>query len=279
MITIRPSATHALIGSPIYHSKSPEIYMRFAEVSSIKNMNYVLLEASSNNFFSKIQDFISEGGKGINVTTPFKVEAYALASKLTARAQVAGAVNLLTFNNGLILGDNTDGLGLKNDLIKNANFDWTHKKILLLGAGGAARGVLLPLLERCPLKLTIANRTMTKAYELAKIFWPYRGDCELNVCSLSDVSSQYDLVINATSTSLHADSIPLKPSIFSSETLAYDMMYGSYPTVFMQFAASQGALVRDGLGMLIEQASEAFFVWHSIRPNTSSIFSALQVQA
>ncbi|AIY40028.1 Shikimate 5-dehydrogenase I alpha [Collimonas arenae] len=271
-------AAYVVIGNPIAHSKSPAIHARFA-ADTAQDMRYTHLLAPLDGFAATVREFIAQGGRGANVTVPFKLEAYALADELTTRAKAAGAVNTLKFENGRILGDNTDGIGLVSDIVRNAGFDLTHKKILLLGAGGAARGVILPLLEGKPAQLVIANRTVAKAEELVQQFQSY-GDRPgiLSACGFTDAWQQFDLVINATSASLQAELPPLAASLFGPATLAYDMMYGSQPTVFMQFAAAHGAQVRDGLGMLVEQAAEAFFVWRGVRPSTDAVFAALRTQ-
>jgi shikimate dehydrogenase len=269
---------YVVIGNPIAHSKSPAIHARFA-ADTAQDMRYAHLLAPLDGFAATVQEFISQGGRGANVTVPFKLEAYALASQLTTRAKAAGAVNTLKFEDGQIVGDNTDGVGLVSDIVRNAGVDLMHKKILLLGAGGAARGVVLPLLEGQPAQLVIANRTVAKATELVQQFQQY---CEhpdiLSACGFADVSQPFDLVINATSASLQAELPPIAASVFGPATLAYDMMYGSRQTVFMQFAATNGAQVRDGLGMLVEQAAEAFFVWRGVRPHTDAVFAALRAQ-
>lgn len=278
MTAVPSFAAYVVIGNPIAHSKSPDIHARFAAATG-QDMRYARLLAPLDGFVATVREFVAQGGRGANVTVPFKLEAYALASKLTARAQAAGAVNTLKFDGDEILGDNTDGVGLVNDIVLNAGVDLSRKKILLLGAGGAARGVLLPLLECRPAQLTIANRTAAKALELVQQFQQYNGgDCALSACGFADVQEQYDLVINATSASLQAELPPIAASVFGPATLAYDMMYGAQPTVFMQFAATHGALVRDGLGMLVEQAAEAFFVWRGVRPHTDEVFAALRAQ-
>jgi shikimate dehydrogenase len=280
--TTAPFAEYAVIGNPIAHSKSPDIHARFA-AETAQDMRYARLLAPLDAFAATVQEFVAQGGRGANVTVPFKLEAYALAGTLTARAKAAGAVNTLKFDGGEIIGDNTDGVGLVTDIVRNAGFDLAQKKILLLGAGGAARGVLLPLLEARPAQLTIANRTVAKAQELVEQFQPFAGagagvDCKLSACSFAEARQQYDLVINATSASLQAELPPLATSVFGPATLAYDMMYGRQPTVFMQFAAANGAQVRDGLGMLVEQAAESFFVWRGVRPHTDAVFTALRAQ-
>ncbi|MDB5767640.1 MAG: aroE [Collimonas fungivorans] len=277
-MTAKITAAYVVIGNPIAHSKSPDIHAHFAAQTG-QDMGYARLLAPLDGFVAAVQEFIGQGGRGANVTVPFKLEAYALASSLTPRAQAAGAVNTLKFDGGDILGDNTDGVGLVTDIMDNAGFDLAHKKILLLGAGGAARGVLLPLLERQPAQLTIANRTAAKAQQLVQQFQPYSGaDGILSACGFAEATQQYDLVINATSASLQAELPPLAASVFGPATLAYDMMYGPQPTIFMQFAASHGARVRDGLGMLVEQAAESFFIWRGVRPRTDAVFAALRAQ-
>ncbi|SFA79799.1 shikimate dehydrogenase [Collimonas sp. OK607] len=278
MTAVPSFAAYVVIGNPIAHSKSPDIHARFAAATG-QDMEYARLLAPLDGFVATVREFVAQGGRGANVTVPFKLEAYALASKLTARAKAAGAVNTLKFDGDEILGDNTDGVGLVNDIVLNAGFDLAHKKILLLGAGGAARGVLLPLLECRPAQLTIANRTTAKVLELVQQFQQYNvGARTLSACGFAEVQQQYDLVINATSASLQAELPPISASAFGPATLAYDMMYGAQPTVFMQFAAAHGAQVRDGLGMLVEQAAESFFVWRGVRPHTDAVFAALRAQ-
>ncbi|AMO98672.1 shikimate 5-dehydrogenase [Collimonas arenae] len=270
-------AEYVVIGNPIAHSKSPDIHTRFA-ADTAQDLRYGRLLAPLDGFVAAVQEFVAQGGKGANVTVPFKLEAYALATTLTTRAKAAGAVNTLKFDGGGMLGDNTDGIGLVTDIARNAGFDLEGKKILLLGAGGAARGVILPLLESHPAQLVIANRTPAKALELVQQFQPFAEQCALSACGFADVQQQFDLVINATSASLQADVPPIAPQVFGVATLAYDMMYGKQPTVFMQFAAAHGAQVRDGLGMLVEQAAESFFVWRGVRPRTDAVFVSLRTQ-
>lgn len=269
---------YVVIGNPVAHSKSPDIHARFA-ADTAQDMRYGRLLAPLDGFVATVQEFVAQGGKGANVTVPFKLEAYALATVLTARAKAAGAVNTLKFEAGGMLGDNTDGVGLVTDIVRNAGVDLANKKILLLGAGGAARGVVLPLLECRPAQLVIANRTPPRALELAQRFQQYTDvHCKLTACGFAELQQQFDLVINATSASLQAALPPIAPGVFGSATLAYDMMYGRQPTIFMQFAAAQGAQVRDGLGMLVEQAAESFFVWRGVRPHTEVMFATLRAQ-
>src|SRR5450830_288250 len=246
---------YVVIGNPIAHSKSPEIHAQFA-AQTAQQLSYERLLAPLQGFKAAVKVFIANGGKGANVTVPFKLEAHALADRLTDRARLAGAVNTLKFEGGSILGDNTDGAGLVVDIVHNAGVALAGKRVLLLGAGGASRGALLPLLEQKPAELVLANRTHAKAQELVTQFAEYG--------------------------SLAADVPPIPVSVFSrtaeATTLAYDMMYGKQPTVFMEFAARHGAIARDGLGMLVEQAAEAFFLWRGVRPETADVFASLRAQ-
>jgi shikimate dehydrogenase len=261
-----------VIGNPIAHSKSPDIHARFAALTR-QHLVYERLLAPLDGFVDAVQQFVRDGGKGMNVTVPFKLEAHAFATRLTQRAKAAGAVNTLQFNHGEIVGDNTDGIGLVQDIVKNAGIAIAGKSVLLLGAGGAARGVILPLLEQKPSRLVLANRTQSKADELARQFAEYG---RIDVSTFAALSQPFDLVINATAASLVADVPPISPKVFTANTLAYDMMYGKAPTVFMQFSAAHGAQVRDGLGMLVEQAAESFYVWRGVRPDTAAVFAELR---
>ena len=263
---------YAVIGHPVAHSKSPEIHARFA-AQTRQDLTYERLQAPLDGFAATVRSFIGRGGRGANVTVPFKLEAHGLASELTERARAAGAVNTLKFERGVIFGDNTDGTGLVTDIVHNAAIAIAGKRILLLGAGGAARGVLLPLLNQNPACLVIANRTESKAQRLAQQF---NQQGAILASDFAGLRGPFDLIVNATSASLSADVPPIPASAFSRDTLAYDMMYGTAPTVFMRFAAQRGAAVRDGLGMLVEQAAESFFVWRGVRPDTAPVFAALR---
>ncbi len=265
---------YLVIGNPIAHSKSPEIHARFAAHSG-QVLRYERLLAPLDGFAASVHSFIASGGKGANVTVPFKLEAHALADRLSERARLAGAVNTLMFRGGEIFGDNTDGAGLVVDIVQNAGIDLSGKRILLLGAGGAARGVLQPLLEQQPREIVLANRTEAKARELAAQFAAFG---HLNAAAYADLTGVFDVVINATSASLSADLPPVPAEVFGAATLAYDMMYGKQPTRFMDFAAQHGATVRDGLGMLVEQAAEAFLLWRGVRPHTAEVFADLRAQ-
>jgi shikimate dehydrogenase len=225
-------------------------------------------------FAASVQQFVDAGGKGANVTVPFKLEAFALADRLSARAAMAGAVNTLTFSSGEIIGDNTDGIGLVRDIQHNAGTPIHGRRVLLLGAGGAARGALLPLLEEQPASLTIANRTLSKAVELVELAKSAnRFNCEVEAKTWEQLDGRFDLIINATSASLQSEVPPISSSIFSASSLAYDMMYADVQTSFNQYAQRCGAQTRDGLGMLIEQAAEAFLIWRGVRPETAPVFA------
>jgi shikimate dehydrogenase len=266
-----------VIGNPVAHSRSPEIHARFAQQTG-ELIDYARLLAPLDGFAQTVDDFMDAGGRGANVTVPFKLQAYALATELSVRAQAAGAVNTLRFggDNGgdVIHGDNTDGVGLVADIVQQGGYTLHGKRVLLLGAGGAARGVLLPLLEQQPAELVIANRTLHRAELLVQEFPAPHG--VLRASAYDTLDGAYDVIVNATSASL-ADALPpLDGAVFAPGALAYDMMYGRDATPFMRFAASHGAAVRDGLGMLVEQAAESFFVWRGVRPDTGPVHVALR---
>ncbi len=260
---------YAVFGHPIAHSKSPQIHAAFARQTG-QSMTYEAILAPLDGFADSIAQFTATGGRGANVTVPFKEEAYKLAKHLSPRAQRAGAVNTLSFDADGLLGDNTDGAGLVADLTRNLDCTLAGKRILLLGAGGAARGVIEPLLELQPSALVIANRTLSRAQELADLFG--RG---VTACSFDAANTPFDLVINATAASLAGELPPLSASVFNATTLAYDMMYGR-DTPFLSFARTHGAVTADGLGMLVEQAAEAFHVWRGVRPDTAAVIASLR---
>lgn len=265
---------YAVVGNPIAHSKSPLIHAEFARQTR-QDLSYAALLAPLDGFARTVQEFRQAGGKGLNVTVPFKQEAWRLATRLTERAQLAQAVNTLKFEDGGILGDNTDGAGLVRDITSNLGFAIRGKKILLMGAGGAARGVILPLLKQCPALFAIANRTADKAHELAQLFLPH-GDISSGEYN-SLAGCHFDLVINATSSSLSGELPPLPGGVFSPGSLAYDMMYGKGLTPFLLFAQAHGAAqLADGLGMLVEQAAESFFLWRGVRPDTRPVIELLK---
>ena len=273
-MTAKPDQ-YVVIGNPVAHSKSPAIHAQFAAQTG-ESIAYERLAAPLDDFAACVQHFMQSGGRGANVTVPFKLEAFALATQLTPRAQAAGAVNTLSFEDGRIVGDNTDGVGLVRDIVHNAGVVLEGRRILLLGAGGAARGVVMPLLAGRPQQLVVANRTFARAQELVQSF-PAAASV-LKAAAFDDLSGQFDVIINATSASLSADLPAVPATLFGPQVFVYDMMYAATPTVFMQWAAQHGACVRDGLGMLVEQAAESFFVWRGARPDTAPVYAALRVQ-
>ncbi|MFT0211570.1 shikimate dehydrogenase [Pseudomonas sp. F1_0610] len=257
--------SYVVIGNPIGHSRSPQIHQSFAQATA-QIMSYERLLAPLDAFEQSVRNFMQQGGKGANITVPFKEQAFAMADVLTPRAQRAGAVNTFKFeDNGCILGDNTDGAGLVLDL-KRLSVQLSGQRILLLGAGGAARGALAPLLAEQPTQLVIANRTLTKAQQLAALFADLG---EVQACSFDQLQQPFDLIINATSASLSGELPALSPACITTQhTQCYDMMYGAEITAFNQWALAQGAAqVMDGLGMLVAQAAEAFQLWRGVLPN------------
>jgi len=263
---------YAVIGNPISHSKSPLIHKLFAEQTG-QDLSYEAVEAPLEGFAETVQRLRAEGYKGCNVTVPFKFEAFRLCDRLGDRARDAKAVNTLLFQDGQTLGANTDGAGLLADIEKNLNFKLMWKDALLLGAGGAAAGVVWPLFN-AGLGVVIANRTVEKARLLAEEF---AGSGTVYAKRYDELAGkQFDLVINATSSGLAGELPPLPDGLFKPGALAYDMMYGR-ETPFMAFARKQGAaVVSDGLGMLVEQAAEAFFLWRNVRPDTRPVLESLR---
>ena len=265
---------YAVFGHPIAHSKSPHIHAVFARQTG-QDMTYDAILAPVDGFAATVANFVATGGRGANVTVPFKQEAFDLASRVSPRAQRAGAVNTLSFDRDGMLGDNTDGAGLVADLDRNLEFRCRDKRILLLGAGGAARGVIEPLLAQRPAALVIANRTVSRAQELAERFGGDTQPCDITACRFEAATMPFALVINATAASLAGEVPALSPAIFSSHTLAYDMMYGR-DTPFLSLARRHDAMTADGLGMLVEQAAEAFLLWRGIRPDTAPVIASLR---
>ncbi len=267
------NARYAVIGNPVEHSKSPEIHTAFAQATR-QIIAYQRLLAPLDKFRETIDQFRAEGAAGCNITVPFKRKAFAFATTLSARAREAVAVNTLRFDGELVFGDNTDGVGLVRDIECNLNFPIGKKRILLLGAGGAARGIIGPLLRSKPAQLAIANRTFDNAVQLATQFQALGNICVLSLENL--VEHQFDLVINATSASLNNSQLPIPAACFVAQTLAYDLMYGKVDTPFMRFAKAAGIQAVDGLGMLVEQAAEAFFVWRGLHPDTAPVIRQLK---
>ncbi len=265
---------YAVIGNPIAHSKSPSIHAEFARLSG-EILSYTAELVEIGEVKSFIEKFSKENGKGLNVTVPFKQDAFQLATQLSERAQRAGAVNTLKITGDVIFGDTTDGVGLLNDLVKNHKQQLKNKNILVLGAGGAVRGVLEPLLLESPTSLVISNRTIEKAQQLAKDFTRFGN---ISACGFADLTGkQFDIIINGTSASLSGDLPPLPENLFSENACAYDMMYAAKPTPFMQWATKQGVKnCFDGLGMLVEQAAESFYIWRKKRPETQGVIEKLR---
>ncbi|MGY3944722.1 shikimate dehydrogenase [Aeromonas tecta] len=264
---------YLVFGHPVRHSKSPFIHTLFARQTQ-QALEYGLAEPAVDAFAATLQGFFADGGKGCNVTVPFKEQAFTLVDRLSPRAQRAGAVNTIKLtDDGILLGDNTDGAGLVADL-KAHGVDLVASRVLLLGAGGAARGALAPLLAERPSELVIANRTHAKAEQLAAEFHDLGA---VTAKPYADLQGRFDLIINSTSASLQGDLPPLAPALIHHEIAIYDMMYGATDTPFIHWAKQHGALqTMDGLGMLVEQAAEAFTVWRGIRPGTKQVLRELK---
>lgn len=267
---------YTVIGHPIAHSKSPFIHQAFAQQFD-KTIVYDRTLAPLDGFLATLQQLQHAGYRGANVTVPFKFEAFAACQQRTPRAQLAGAVNTLRFQADGLLGDNTDGVGLVNAITHHCQTEIRGKQILLLGAGGAAQGVILPLLEQRPASLTVANRTLSKAQAMLQQFAGVAAEyaVALQACPFEALTTGYPLIVNATSASVQSETLVLPSTLFTAQTLAYDMMYGR-ETDFMAQARAAGAQVADGLSMLVEQAAEAFYAWHGLRPDTAPVMAALR---
>jgi shikimate dehydrogenase len=267
---------YAVFGNPVRHSKSPLIHNGFAQVTG-HNVEYGLIEAPLDGFAAAALAFRDRGAKGCNVTTPFKLDAYALATQRLERAEQAGAANCLKFEpDGRILAEMFDGIGLAKDIERNLGFSIKAKRVLLLGAGGAVRGAIAPFLERRPALLVVANRTASKAADLARLFaaqGPIAG------CGFADLGAEeFDLVVNGTSANLHGEPLALPAALFRASALAYDMTYGKGLTPFLRQAQQAGVpRLADGVGMLVEQAAEAWVWWRNVRPDTRAVIDQLTV--
>jgi shikimate dehydrogenase len=265
---------YAVIGNPIGHSKSPMIHALFAEQTG-QRLEYKALLAEPGKFKTAVDEFRAAGGLGMNVTVPFKQDAWIYADELSARAERAGAVNTLWFRENSVFGENTDGLGLLHDLVDNQGFAIGGKRILVLGAGGAARGVLQPLLAAEPDSLVIVNRTADKAAELALKFTDLGRVSGGGFDFLRD--RQFDLLINATAASLSDELPAVSPELLAADAWCYDMSYGDQATAFVRWARQHGvAKALDGLGMLVEQAAASFALWRGVRPATAEVIAALR---
>jgi shikimate dehydrogenase len=263
-------ARYGVVGNPVAHSKSPEIHQLFARQTHVA-LTYERLEAPINGFEEFALGLRDVGYLGLNVTIPFKIDAAKLADDLTPRARLASAVNTLKFDGETILGDNTDGIGFVRDITGRLKFSVEEAAILILGAGGGVRGLIGALLDAKPKWIAVANRTFGRAQELADEFG-------VEAIHFDEVPAEhFDLVINGTSSSLSQDAPPIDPETFDDCTLAYDLVYARQPTPFMELARRGGArCVDDGLGMLIEQAAESFFVWRGVRPDTAPVYKELR---
>ncbi len=270
---------YAVMGNPITHSRSPDIHAAFAKQTN-QRLQYTAIQVDVGGFDQAVGNFFANGGKGLNVTVPFKQEAWQLADDLGPEAKQAGAVNTLLMNaEGQLLGRNTDGIGLVRDLLQNhgASIDnrITDKRVLLVGAGGAARGVIQPLLDEKPATLVIVNRTPDRAHNLAQDF-AKQGD--VSGVGFDDLGDQsFDLIINATAASLQGEVPPLPDTVCAEDCWCYDMMYSAEPTPFVIWGQQHGAIKSvDGLGMLVEQAAESFFLWRGVLPETTSVIQSIR---
>ncbi|WP_199436645.1 shikimate dehydrogenase [Vibrio owensii] len=264
---------YAVFGNPIGHSKSPFIHTLFARQTN-QSLVYTAESAPVDGFIDAATVFFAEGGKGCNITMPFKEDAYQFASRLTERAQLAGAVNTLKkLDDGEIIGDNTDGAGLVQDLLQH-QVVLEGARILIIGAGGAARGVIKPLLDQKPTSLTITNRTFSKAQDLAELFVSHGP---IVAKEMDDISDEFDVIINSTSASLSGELPAISSSIFAANSTSYDMIYGQGTTSFNLWAKESGAAhAYDGLGMLVGQAAESFMLWRGLRPGAKQILRELR---
>lgn len=268
---------YAVFGDPINHSKSPKIHQLFAEQTG-QSLQYTAERVPAEQFTTATNAFFTQGGRGLNCTIPLKELAWIYAHHKTRRAQLSGAVNTLAIqNDGSILGDNTDGIGLITDLMSNHDIVLKNRSVLILGAGGASRGIIEPILSQSPQRLVIANRTVDKATELAFIF---SSVGEISGCGYDNLAGQqFDLIINATSTSLSGELPPLPENLLLKDGYCYDLAYGNQPTAFVRWGIENGALKSlDGLGMLVEQAAEAFYIWRKVRPATDAVITLMNSQ-
>lgn len=269
---------YGVMGYPVSHSRSPVIHRLFASQTG-QELQYELLQVAPDKLETAVRQFQRTGGKGLNMTVPHKAAAVKLCDYLSERAATAGAVNTLSFCEGEIRGDNTDGIGLLRDLAVNQGLTLEGARILILGAGGATRGIVEPLLEMQPAELRIANRTIEKAEHIAEDF-SHVGPVSTCRFDLLPVEGPYDLVINATSADLHGDTPPYPSAAVSSETFCYDLSYGLKPTPFSEWARQQGASKSVmGWGMLVEQAAESFHIWRRVRPDTAPVLKQMKISA
>ena len=270
---------YCVMGHPVEHSRSPWIHARFAELTG-QALTYERRLVPLDGFAQALRDFAASGGRGCNITVPFKLQAAQLATQCSQRVQLAGAANTLSFIDGQIVADNTDGLGLVADITRNAGVALAGQRVLLLGAGGAAAGALAPLLAQAPAQLVISNRTMAKAEALAAQHAAIAllHKTELLPLATQGLDGNFDIIINATASSLQGASIPVPAQVLKPGALVYDMMYGPAAEPFLQWAAQHGAVPRDGLGMLVEQAAEAFALWRGVRPPSQPVLAQVRAE-
>jgi len=268
---------YCVMGNPVAHSRSPWIHARFAELTG-QMLHYDKREIPLDHFAASVQKFIDAGGRGCNITVPFKFQAAALATHTSERGLLAQACNVLSFKDGQILADNTDGIGLVDDIERNAGVSLKGLRLLLLGAGGAAAGVLGPLINAQPAHISVANRTLHKASTLVARHQSLAllQNTELAAHDLQALEHDYDVIINGTASSLSGAGVPVGEHVLKPGALAYDMMYGAGAQGFMDWARQHGALPRDGLGMLVEQAAEAFLIWRGVRPPSDQVLAELR---
>jgi len=269
-----PPDRYALLGHPVEHSRSPLIHQLFARQSA-QNITYELIDAEPKSFETAVRGFGAAGGKGLNVTVPHKEAAYALVDEISEPAEAAGAVNTISFVDGKLRGENTDGVGLIRDLVVNQRVSLPGRNVLVLGAGGAARGIIGPLLGAKPSELVIANRTKERADELIARF---PSTSPLRAAAFDELASlpPFDLLLNATSAGLRGEAPPFPASLVGSQSVCYDLVYSVNDTPFVAWAHANGAArALQGWGMLIEQAAESFFIWRGIRPDTKPILKQL----
>ena len=268
---------YCVLGNPVEHSRSPWIHARFAQLTG-QLLEYGKRLVPLDGFAEAVEAFRAEGGRGCNVTVPFKFQSPALATRLTPRAQLAQACNTLRFDGADVLGDNTDGVGLVDDIRANAGIDIAGRNVLLVGAGGAAAGVLGPLIEAGPHRIVVANRTQPRAADLTRRHRELarRHRVELFAPEIALLQGTFDIIINATASSMSGAGVPVPAGLLKPGALACDLMYGPAAQGFMTWAREHGALPRDGLGMLVEQAAEAFLVWRGIRPPSAQVLAELR---
>lgn len=265
----------AVFGNPVKHSKSPRIHSLFANQTAL-DINYQAIEVPVDKFDKYVNSFSLQGGKGLNITVPFKEQAAQLCDQLSDRAALCGSVNTIRFDEQKnIVGDTTDGQGLINDLLNNHRIKIRNKKVLVLGAGGSVKAILEPLCRQQPAKIIIANRTVSRARELANKF---NDDANVSARAYSELQGvSFDLIINGTSLSLKGEVPTVPKTVINNNTCCYDLMYSDHATVFMQWAKRHGAAkALDGLGMLVEQAAESFLIWHGVKPDTSEVIKVLR---